>query len=201
MAVLPTTTASAIASGVASHLDTHLDCHAVQRADHDLAQLGLLVGTLSMACAMRAMTSSPNEICGFIRPREANTRPVPKSTRYAASLVVPRSTARPSTDCPSASNCISSAVAQQGQARPLVLGEADRAADVARPDRATPDAVRVPVAEHRSNARHRRACHPGPAPASGLHGTLSPSPPRPALRGSRPEVAASPSANEPECVP
>ena len=44
---------------------------------------------------MRLMTSAPQATCGFSMPRLATRAPLARSTRKPATLVVPRSTARP----------------------------------------------------------------------------------------------------------
>ena len=50
-----------------------------------------------MAWLTRLIRSSPNRICGFIRPVDAATAPVRRSHRCAAMVVEPRSTASPYT--------------------------------------------------------------------------------------------------------
>ncbi len=113
----------------------------VQRADHDLVQLRRLIGALhGVSDASHDVFAKRN--LGIHQATRGHDASRSSSTKYAASLVVPRSTAKPSTGC--CPRLKSNQLAFAQTARPdHCAGGARRAAGGARPSRARPGRGRV----------------------------------------------------------
>ena len=156
IAVLPQITTSTMCCGRAPTASAR-SCASASIAVAAAARSSSSAAALPIAWLMRLTRSAPQPACGFSMPRLARRFPLRRSIRKPAALVVPRSTARPSSGASAGATSISSSPRRRTLHAPALIAQHLRQGCARRRGRRALARPGPPRRARGRCARHRRS--------------------------------------------